>query len=336
MSAINDISGKLGEYMLKGWVLTDTTCPNPGCSIPLMRSPAARSPVVHFCANCDGDPATKNAGSVAPTAPQPIPQPSPSVSSSSVAISRTSTPPTELSSTLSSPTFAPPIDTEESLRRRQQSDAASSEIGKRLLKGWAMLADECPNPRCYGVPLVRPPKAGGGRDPRKECVICSTVYVDERDLDGWDRLVAVGSDGVREEASTSQATGSTPRDKGKAVARDETPQVRKHALPSTSSPLLQETKKPLASVHPAASVIPTLYHPPASSSSTSSALDVSARSLELTLHSLSEKLTFLAGGQTLLDPSAIALTADAISKVTQALTQVKALQWNEGQAGTSL
>ena len=29
-----------------------------------------------------------------------------------------------------------------------------------------MLADECPNERCYGVPLVRPPLVGG-RDPRK-------------------------------------------------------------------------------------------------------------------------------------------------------------------------
>ena len=92
---------------------------------------------------------------------------SPRPSSSSYA-TRSSTPPTEVSSTLSSPTF-PPADTEELLRRRQQSDAASAEIGRRLLKGWAMLADECPNVRCYGVPLVRPPKAGGGQDPRKVC-----------------------------------------------------------------------------------------------------------------------------------------------------------------------
>lgn len=38
--------------------------------------------------------------------------------------------------------------------------SASSDLG------WAMLADECPNVDCYGVPLVRPPRAGG-RDPRK-------------------------------------------------------------------------------------------------------------------------------------------------------------------------
>lgn len=53
------------------------------------------------------------------------------------------------------------------MHRRAQSDMASSEIGKRMLRGWAMLAEECPNEYCYGVPLVRPPKAGGGKDPRK-------------------------------------------------------------------------------------------------------------------------------------------------------------------------
>lgn len=36
-----------------------------------------------------------------------------------------------------------------------------------MLKGWAMLADECPGSDCYGIPLVRPPKAGGSIDPRK-------------------------------------------------------------------------------------------------------------------------------------------------------------------------
>lgn len=30
-----------------------------------------------------------------------------------------------------------------------------------------MLADECPNTQCYGIPLVRPPKSGAEKDPRK-------------------------------------------------------------------------------------------------------------------------------------------------------------------------
>ena len=68
---------------------------------------------------------------------------------------------------MESPPLQPIVDMGAILRRRQQSDRASTEIGNRLLSGWAMLADECANPECYGVPLVRPPKPGGGKDPRK-------------------------------------------------------------------------------------------------------------------------------------------------------------------------
>jgi hypothetical protein len=85
---------------------------------------------------------------------------------------RPGTPPTDVSSALSSPTFAAqPENTPELTRRREQSDRASSEIALRLLKGWAMLAEECPNPLCFGVPLVRPPKSGGRKDPRKVIVL---------------------------------------------------------------------------------------------------------------------------------------------------------------------
>lgn len=90
-----------------------------------------------------------------------------SASSQNHTISRASTPPTEISSRSSSPTFLIPAETPESRRRREQSDRASSEIGRRLLKGWALLGDECLNEECFGVPLVRPPKSGGEKDPRK-------------------------------------------------------------------------------------------------------------------------------------------------------------------------
>ena len=55
MTAI-DVSSKLGEYMLKGWVLTDEICPNKNCPVPLMRSPKNQVPQIFFCANCDGGP----------------------------------------------------------------------------------------------------------------------------------------------------------------------------------------------------------------------------------------------------------------------------------------
>ena len=86
-------------------------------------------------------------------------------SASSVLQSRrsgASTPPTDISSSHPHDPrdegFVLPPPTEAMLARRAQSDYASAEIGKKLLQGWAMLADECPNSTCYGVPLLRPPR----------------------------------------------------------------------------------------------------------------------------------------------------------------------------------
>ena len=151
MSTVTDVSSRLGEYMLKGWVLTDEGCPNTNCRVPLMRSPKGQVPVTMFCANCDGDPQSERTAlsflcfalkqiegrSSAPNpevSPSGAGQSSPSTVSSDTRISRSSTPPTDVSSNLSSPTFALPVETAESARRRQQSDAASAEIGARLLK----------------------------------------------------------------------------------------------------------------------------------------------------------------------------------------------------------
>ncbi|KAJ7179912.1 hypothetical protein C8R43DRAFT_1181112 [Mycena crocata] len=299
-----DVSEILGQFMLKGWVLTDRTCPTAGCSVPLMRSPTGKTPVAHFCASCDGSPDDIR---VRPPATQ-LPDSSLSASSSSQ-FSRSSTPPTEVSSTLSSPVYAPPAETEESRRRREQSDAASAAIGQRLLKGWAMLADECPNVHCFGVPLVRPPKAGGEKDPRKECVICGMVYLTEIDWAGRERLV-----------SQESLSMTTPvADKGKARETEIDDHKPSEAITDTQAP------PPVSRV-----VAPSLVM----SNSTSSALDESAQRLEATLRALSGRMASLTAGK--LDPSAIGSVADTISKVVVALGQVKQLQWAEQHAGESL
>jgi len=292
--------------MLKGWVLTDKTCPTAGCSVPLMRSPAAKSPVIHFCASCDGGP-----DSIRPPADS---------SSSSSQISRSSTPPTEVSSTLSSPVFAPPAETEESRRRRQQSDEASAAIGQRLLKGWAMLADECPNERCFGVPLVRPPKPGGEKDPRKECVICKTVYITEVDWAGRERLVP--------ENSNTDAVTPVVGNKGKAREIEEPKSRALHLEPSsTTSQLLSA---PPANIHASGQIATSLVP----INTMLSTLDESAQGLELTLRTLSARLTLLTSGQS--DPSSIGSVADAISKVVHALGQVRQVQRAEKHAAEGL
>ncbi|RDX53102.1 hypothetical protein OH76DRAFT_1454011 [Lentinus brumalis] len=314
MATVIDVSSNLGEYMLKGWVLTDRICTK--CSkVPLMRSPPSSAVQIHFCVNCDPAPSTgasANAASAQSSriaaAPKPsVPQDVHSISSTSnsSAMSRSSTPPTEVSHAPSSPPLVPLMDTAELMRRRHQSDTASTEIGKRMLKGWAMLADECPNVDCYGIPLVRPPKRGCALDPRKECVICGIVYVDGTDAFGQDGLVPM---------HPSPPSAATHR----AAIPDSV------APASTSSAFLDKGKErayPEPSAQPAALPI----------SSTSSALEASARSLELSLVVLSERLDAYTSAP-FIDPTAIGQTADVISKVSQALTQVKQLLRSESQA----
>ncbi|KAL5527497.1 hypothetical protein ACEPAG_6288 [Sanghuangporus baumii] len=316
MSATN-VSSKLGEYMLKGWVLTDEACPNANCRVPLMRSPKGHSPVTMFCANCDGDPQNRTSAPSSAVSSSIARQSSPSTVSSGTRISRSSTPPTDVSSRLSSPTFALPVETAESVRRRQQSDAASAEIGARLLKGWTMLADECPNERCFGVPLVRPPLVGG-RDPRKECVACGTLYVDEKDANGWERLV------ISEQRASSSSTTTVPSGSGN--------------VPVSNIPTVQNSRKGKVPLHPASqetivNAIEIGTHAARNDTSTdpkSNTLETSASALELALQSLSQRMSSIASHPATVEPSAIASTAEAMSKVLQALTEIRKLRGDSG------
>lgn len=303
--------------MIKGWVLTDTTCSSPACcGVPLMRSPNNGSPVTHFCVNCNNSQQSTSTQSNSSSTDS---------SSTYESNSRPSTPPTEVSSALSSPTFAPPIDTEETIRRRQQSDQASAEIGKRLLKGWAMLGEECPNIRCYGIPLVRPPKSGEERDPRKECVICGTLYVTDVS-EGWQRLVptspaivAGSSSGAGNSmSSTSVTLGS--RDKGKAVMR---------SIPSQPSPLLpasESSKLTIDISKPTRELANNSERLHASIPSINAAMAYSpAQALKLSLDAMSQRLAQICETANQMDVVSIASAADAINKVAQALSQVRQL-----------
>jgi len=285
--------------MLKGWVLTDKSCNTPGCTVPLMRSPNGRSPVIELCVRCEENPAPtpRTALSI---------QPPTSVASGSETSdthpSRASTPPTEMSSALSSPVFAPPAETEESRRRREQSDTASAEIGKRLLKGWAMLGDECLNARCYGVPLVRPPTVGGDRDPREECVICGTVYTVQPDSTGRERLIPVNSINTGPALPRSNNAPSQPQERT-----------------SEADPWAATLVQPLQST------------PIAPRGNLDKILDQSSQSLQSSLQILSTKVSTLSGSQSLMDLTALGSVAETLTKVTQALSQVRQLQRDETQ-----
>ncbi|KAL7423484.1 hypothetical protein Q5752_001064 [Cryptotrichosporon argae] len=140
MSQLEQTSAILGEYMLKGWTLTDLHCDR--CrTTPLMREPAASASKegrarIQFCATCDGGPAR-------PAAPAAS-APSSSSSSSPRPPARAAAPP---------------------------SDPADS-ISALLLRGHVLLDETCPNIACRGVPLVGHPDRR-----RKECVNCGTGWV---------------------------------------------------------------------------------------------------------------------------------------------------------------
>jgi uncharacterized Zn finger protein (UPF0148 family) len=140
--------------------MTDRACDS--CATPLMCSPRNQEPVKIVCVTCGeqrkAGPSSKlaqsreSASSILSTE---------SLASEALSVEEVSTPATNLSADFPTPEL-PLLDTEEITRRRAQSDRASAEIGRLLLQGWTMLADECPRPSCYGVPLMRPPRSRDG------------------------------------------------------------------------------------------------------------------------------------------------------------------------------
>ncbi|KAF9981729.1 hypothetical protein BGZ75_006918 [Mortierella antarctica] len=71
--------------------------------------------------------------------------------------------------------------TEEELKereaRREQSERASRLIGQKMLQGWAMLQDPCPNDACHGVPLL------ANREKKEYCVVCENYFQREKNLE---------------------------------------------------------------------------------------------------------------------------------------------------------
>ncbi|KAF4602160.1 hypothetical protein EYR40_005364 [Pleurotus pulmonarius] len=267
-------ANELGGYMLQGWDLSDFWLQMASITLP------QRSVVVLRKLQREANAELPSSASHA---------------------SRSSTPPTEVSIRADSPDFELPPESEASRRRREQSDRASSEIGKRLLKGWAMLAEECPNVDCYGVPLVRPPNSSPGiKDPRMECVVCTNVYVSEVDSRGFSVIVPF---------STHTAVQPLPPSTSISAGRNTNEPQTSHAAPPAIAPppKIETTAQEL---------------PPSSESCLSS----SVQALERTMATLSQRLGSVQG-----DPNAIGITADAITKTAQALTMVRQLQWSERQ-----
>lgn len=52
------------------------------------------------------------------------------------------------------------------MNRREQTDKATALLGEKMLQGWTLLGEECPNTSCFAIPLVQ------NREKQKYCVNC--------------------------------------------------------------------------------------------------------------------------------------------------------------------
>ncbi|CAO3572637.1 unnamed protein product [Mortierella alpina] len=59
--------------------------------------------------------------------------------------------------------------------RKEQNEKASRLMGEKMLQGWTMLQEPCPNTGCFGVPLMR------SREKKEYCVVCETYYQREQE-----------------------------------------------------------------------------------------------------------------------------------------------------------
>ncbi|KAJ2911087.1 hypothetical protein GGI21_000212 [Coemansia aciculifera] len=180
MSKLDTITGRMSKLMLRRWPMLAEQCPEAGCNAPLMRNPESGDTkcVWHDASELFPDEVVE-VGS-----PSSLPSYDGLVSDekqTSSSINEQSKGPAIVSPKDKSSDNGDAAQADDELakvdyarqRRREQSDLASQLIAKRLLQGWAMIDQACPNESCYSVPLVQ------DRDKTQQCVICEQRYMDE-------------------------------------------------------------------------------------------------------------------------------------------------------------
>lgn len=147
-----------GALLLAGWKMLASTC--PVCSNALfskgdeMRCAYCDLPVRIASANDHVEERSSNiVAGVATSAAEEVKQPE--VRSTPVLAAATST-----------------VFDEQELQRRKQLDQASKLLGEKMLQGWTMLAQYCPDfTKCRGTPLMRERNS-----PFALCVCCNQKY----------------------------------------------------------------------------------------------------------------------------------------------------------------
>ncbi|KAJ2745394.1 hypothetical protein GGI20_002196 [Coemansia sp. BCRC 34301] len=172
MSKLDTITGRMSKLMLRRWPMLAEQCPESGCNAPLMRDPESGDAkcVWHDASELFPDEMTEaESPSSLPPYDRHIDDEKLGTKNDDQSDSTTLVSPADRSAKTEGSTEA----NKAQQRKREQSDLASQLIGKRLLQGWALIDQACPNESCYSVPLVQ------DRSKTQLCVICGQRYMNE-------------------------------------------------------------------------------------------------------------------------------------------------------------
>ncbi|KAG8712412.1 hypothetical protein FRC09_019912 [Ceratobasidium sp. 395] len=187
-----------------------------------------------------------------------------------------------------------------------------------MLKGWAMLSDECTNENCWAIPLVRPPRArpGAQPDPRKECVICGTVYITDENGE----LVAQPAPMARGTAapSGSQRSQETSVEPPSRTATNIVQEVSRNQLTNVA-PETPALVKPLPPTS-----ITAFSSPPQPPSTNVNAFSSATGALQGALDSLSQRLIQITMASN-IDVKQVKDTAEAMDVVMKSLQTARQL-----------
>ncbi|KAJ1980546.1 hypothetical protein H4R34_002417 [Dimargaris verticillata] len=301
MSSLDSVTTALSQYMLKGWVLTDTECPN-GCGVPLVRTKDNSQSV---CVRCAAAPTQTNRETdhYRPTghsARSREAELKPEPERSTMAQPRRGSLGDGAGSTSSLSPKPEALDA--AAARRAKSDEIAQLISDRLLAGWTLLGEYCPNPTCETTPLIRLRKG-----PRY-CVSCESTILTEAEYNA--------------QRAASHAKGDTPQPQ-----RPPSPPLARSSGASHQLLLPSRPKTPAASptVKPrelAATALPTspLIH---TSTTDQPKLSDAQAAVHVAIAAISRRLAYLA--QTLdhtTDTGAIAASAAAMTECARALEQL--------------
>ncbi|KAJ1973818.1 hypothetical protein H4R35_003915 [Dimargaris xerosporica] len=290
MSALDSVTTALSQYMLKGWVLTDTECPND-CGVPLVRTKDSSQSV---CVRCAANPT--------PTSHE--------TGHNHLTGSSTRSHETDCEPNLKHTTSAQPdkdrldqrtglvdgslpkpeaLHAAATVAHRAKCDEIAQLIGDRLLAGWTLLGEYCPSPACKTTPLIRLRKG-----PRY-CVSCGSTILTEAEYN-------------------AQRSANCAENGNRHPAHPQLPSLAR-ANDSTVSPTIKPREPAPAGV-PA----PSLLHAATTDLPRSSDAQTA---VHVAIAAVSQRLALLAQtmGHT-TDAAAIAATASAMTECARALEQL--------------